>query len=241
VNANGGQPLQRGAVLVVLLLLAALPACGRVVHPAAVSPGWFLDVLPGIARIEHTPRTGRMNPALESFQPFQDQAPVGQFNIGYGWRFSRHCGLQLASSFGFDSAPTVAPYFQLLGHPLDVGVGGTVSLNGRTLPRGFVPGAYTLIGKQLPFAGFEQFRVDGGVRWLRIHDGVAWQEGYGPNVLLTIQRNTAALGVWADYLQLTGPVLRSLCSDTCGPADLQRSNLSAGVFLRFGARPARAD
>jgi hypothetical protein len=74
VNVDGGHRLQLGALPPVLLLLAALPACGHVVHPAAVSPGWFLDVLPGIARIEHTPRTGRMNPALEGFQPFQDLA-----------------------------------------------------------------------------------------------------------------------------------------------------------------------
>ena len=222
-------------------LAALLISCGRIVHPASVPTGWFLDVLPGGASVEHTPEPSRGNPRLQQFEAFHSFEPVAQLNVGYGWRFSRHLGFQMMSSFGFDAAPTVAPYVQVLGHPVDLGVGGTLSLNGRILPHGFVPGVYGLIGARLPFAGIENFRVDGGARWLRIHDGTAWQQGHGPNILLTGQSGRVALGIWGDYLYLTGPVLRSMCSDTCEPRDLQRSNLSFGVFLRISSDLYRRD
>jgi hypothetical protein len=205
--------------------------CGHVVHPAAVTPGPTIDVLPGAAVVRHVPRPDSYTAALREFEPFHSVDRVLQLNLGYGWRLSRHLGLQVLASAGLTTAPTLAPYVQIVGHPFDLGVGLTASLSGRS-GHGLVPGSYVLAGKERTGDDGGVLRIDAGFRWLRIHDGKQWQQGFGPMGLLSLRHGRFAVGVWADYQHLTGPVWRTMCDDICRPEDLSGGAVGLGGFLR---------
>lgn len=85
--------------------LAALSlGCSHVIHPAVVSPGLAVDVLPGRARVRHEPRPDAPVPEQRTFTPFSTTATLAQVTLTYGWRLSEDLALQLSlllrSTFG---------------------------------------------------------------------------------------------------------------------------------------------
>jgi hypothetical protein len=196
-----------------LLILLMLPACGHVIHPAAVQPGFTLEVLGGAARVRHEPmRTRGANVGdkyLEPpgrFDPYSSWRPAVQLGVAYGWRFSEHLAVQAQILAGNRTMPTLDGYLQLLGWPLDAGVGGLAAL-------GYL-GAYGMVGKGLRLGQRTELRLDGGARTLFfMADGP--ERGWAAMALVSVRHGAFTAGLWSDSTFFPSTSYDLHCDETC--------------------------
>jgi hypothetical protein len=222
-----------GALQPILVILLA-GACSHVIHPAAVRPGFSMQVATAVEVSRHEPEPVLTAP-LTAFDPFHTALVVGQLTLSYGWRVSDDAGLQVAASFGPNAAPMLDGYAQLVASPFDAGLGITLSSNGRKPPDGALPGVYAMAGKEWEAGPGRAMRVDLGFRGEAVHSRyTGWEHGYGPFALITlIASSRYAVGVWGDGRWFSRPVLRSMCQDNCEPRDLVRGAAAAGLAVAF--------
>jgi hypothetical protein len=217
-----------------LLIVSMLAGCGHVIHPAAVQPGFTFDVLGGAARVRHEPMRTRganvVNEYLEPpgrFDPYSSWRPAMQLGAGYGWRFSEHLAIQAQIAAGNRTAPTLDGYLQLLGWPLDAGVGGLAAF-------GYF-GAYGMVGKGLRLGGRTELRLDGGARSLFfIADGP--DRGWAAMALVSLRRGGFTAGLWSDSTFFPSTSYDSYCDETCEPGNFARWRAAGGLYLRIATR-----
>jgi hypothetical protein len=219
--------------------LLGLGACSHLIHPAAVQPGLAIDVVPGVEIVRHTPippsNSQQIDSDLTGFGPYRTTRPLAQLNLSYGWRLSEQVGMQVAASGGANAAPGLDGYLQFLAHPFDAGMGLTLSLNGRTLPNGFVPGIYAMAGKAWSQLSGYELRTDVGLRYEAINVAYGgWERGINPFVLLTLgSLHQWRYGLWFDARWYSRSVVASLCDDNCDRDDLVETTAALGLFVRF--------
>ena len=216
------------------LVCLALVGCGHVIHPAAVQPGFTLDVLGGATLVRHEPMGPYGGPTRNDyleppgkFDPYSSWRPAVQLGAGYGWRFSRNVGFQPQIAVGNRTPPTLDTYLQLIGWPLDAGVGALGTFGHF--------GAYAMIGKGLPLGGRTELRLDAGARLLfEIADGP--KEGRATMALLSLRHGAFAAGLWSDNTFFDSASYDIYCDETCKPANFARWRASGGVYLRMATR-----
>jgi hypothetical protein len=229
------------STLAALWVLAA--GCGHVVHPAAVQPGLTLDVVVANDWNRHEPKTyqttgptyyppppqvGYLSPP-GNFEPFTSSRPGLQIAVGYGWRHSENRGTQLQLVGGNLTAPTLDGYFQLLGRPLDAGLGAIITFIGYA-------GGYGMVGKGIPLGARSELRLDGGVRALL--DYAENTRSWGPMGLLSLRRGGVTVGLWGDGLFFDGVTYVLYCDETCNAENFVTRRFSLGGYIRFGRAPA---
>jgi hypothetical protein len=215
----------------ILLGFVALTAvnCGHLIHPAAVQPGWTMDVLPGHEITRHEPKAGEGGyRAPGDFASFSSSRPSLQLALGYGRRAGKHTGVQLQLSAGSLSLPTLDAYFQFLGDPLDAGAGLALAFPGFVSP-------YIMAGKA--FGGSTQLRIDGGLRALWVFESYGPDyPAAGPMALISLQRGRWGAGLWSDAVLFNKPQYYIYCDETCMAEDLARWRVSVGLYVQFRLR-----
>lgn len=227
--------VRRGAGLGALLLAVAsgTGGCGQVIHPAAVQPGFTFDALVGAARVRHEPMPSdgdrTLNQYLDPpgpFDPYSSWRSAVQIGAGYGWRFSQHLGLQTQLTIGTQAPPVLDTYGQLMGWPVDAGVGALLSF-------GFL-GAYGMVGKGLALSSRTELRFDAGARTLFIADGA--DRGWGTMALLSLRHGPLTVGVWSDNTFFDSASYDDYCDEICEPRNFARWRAAGGLYLRLAAR-----
>jgi hypothetical protein len=223
--------------MVACCVLAA--GCGHVIHPAAVQPGPSVDVVVSQDWSCHAPKpvkrgggeqTAYLGPP-GAFEPFTSSRPALQIALGYGWRHSENVATQLQLVGGNLTPPTLDGYFQMLGHPIDAGVGVLLPFIGYF-------GAYGMVGKGLPLGLRHEVRLDGAVR--AIYDYSEDTRSWGPTAMMSLRRGGIAFGLWGDALFFDGVTFATYCDETCRPEDFTRRRFAMGAYLRFGRALAPA-
>ena len=223
-----------GPVSPVLSAIVLLPlglGCSHIVHPAAVQPGVSAELLVGQAHVRHEPLRGSSGGPITppgEFEPRSSRRPAMQVGLGYGWRFSPDVGVQVQAWAGKRIGAGLAGYLQLLGSPLDAGVGLSAALG--------AAGPYVMVGRGRRLDPRTELRLDGGVRLIAIFESypttTVW--GWGPMALVSLRRGPFAGGVWADGLLLDQPSYDMYCDETCDPDDFLRRRVTVGLYFRVG-------
>jgi hypothetical protein len=213
-------------------LVCLLPGCVHVIHPAGIRPGWFAETALGRAREDLEKRTG-----APADQPTSADVWDLQVNLGHRWRFSPNSGLAAellvplsahdASPLGSLAATSLDLYWQFLGRPLDVGVGGVLGING---------GVYLEAGKTLALGPARQIDLALGVMALGGYDVGAPELG-GPLrefAVVNVREGRLSVGVWADHEDYPEPVGR--CDESCDYEDYLEERWAAGAAVGWRIR-----
>jgi hypothetical protein len=225
-------PSGRICCALVLALAGLLTGCVHLTHPAGVRPGWFAEAGLGSAR-EHYEK----EPWAPADQPASGDVRDFQVNLGRGWRFSPNSGLIAgllvplsahgASPLGSLAATSLDLYWQFLGRPLDLGVGGVLGVNG---------GVYLEAGKTVPIGPGRQVDIALGVMALGGYDiGAPRPDGplreFG---VVRFQGDRWSFAVWADHEAY--PERLGRCDDDCQYDDFLEKRWSGGVALGWRSR-----
>jgi hypothetical protein len=165
---------------------------------------------------------GSGGPLLE-FAPFNSGRPVALLNLGWVWRLSEDRGFQLMATVGNEVLPSLAWYSQLLGGPVDFGLGVSLSA--------ISPGAYSLIGKELRLKPSVAMRFDLGAHVEFVVGRGPGIFTYGPQALWTFAIGTFEVAFWGDLHQFSQPMVVDLCQDNCQKEDVVYRRVSAGLLF----------
>ena len=210
------------------------------IHPAAVQPGLTMDVVVTQEWTRHEPKTYE-RPTLGgpketayvqppgNFTPFTTDRPALQVALGYGWRHSEDVGTYLHLAGGNLTPPTLGGYVQLLGSPVDAGLGVLLPFIGYV-------GGYGLVGKGIPLGLRSELRFDGGARAL--YDYAEETRAWGPMGLLSVRRGAFTVGVWGDATFHNRATFALYCDEICRPENFVRRRTAVGAYLRVGHAPS---